>query len=89
MLAQASEYDVVLLLSVGPVSGDHEQTVADLRTLVRAGGYIVIDDGFLAEGVAHLRGAEGRRPPAGSHQLFAVTRSPVLDRSLPLLTRGL
>ncbi len=59
VLAQEAEYDVVLLLSVGPVSGDHEQTVADLRTLVRAGGYIVIDDGFLADGVAHLPGAEG------------------------------
>ena len=59
VLAQEAEYDVVLLLSVGPVSGDHEQTVADLRTLVRTGGYIVIDDGFLADGVAHLPGAEG------------------------------
>ncbi len=57
-LGQEGHYDVVLLLSVGPLSGDHEKTVGDLRTLVRKGGYIVIEDGFLAEGVERLAGAE-------------------------------
>lgn len=51
LLGQEGNYDAVLLLSVGPVSGNHELTIAGLRTLVRQGGYIVIEDGFLAEGV--------------------------------------
>ena len=59
LLGQEGQYDAVLLLSVGPVSGDHEQTIAGLRTLVRTGGHMVIEDGFLADGVEHLAGAEG------------------------------
>jgi SAM-dependent methyltransferase len=59
LLGQKEQYDVALLLSVGPVLGDYEQTIAGLRRLVRAGGYIVIEDGFLADGVAHLPLAEG------------------------------
>lgn len=39
--------------------GDYEQTIAGLRRLVRACGYLVIEDGFLADGVAHLPSAEG------------------------------
>lgn len=59
LLGQERQYDVVLLLSVGPVLGDYVQTIAGLRRLVRTGGYIVIEDGFLAGGVADLPGAEG------------------------------
>ncbi|MEE8585961.1 MAG: class I SAM-dependent methyltransferase [Acidobacteriota bacterium] len=59
LLRKTGHYDAVLLLSVGPVSGDHQKTVADLRRLARPGGYIVIEDGFLANGVAHLPGCEG------------------------------
>ena len=59
LLGQEEQCDVALLLSVGPVLGDYEQTIAGLRRLVRAGGYIVIEDGFLADGVAHLPLAEG------------------------------
>ncbi|MDH3457649.1 MAG: class I SAM-dependent methyltransferase [Gemmatimonadota bacterium] len=59
ILGQEGQYDAVLLLSVGPVSGDHRQTIAGLRTLVRQGGYIVIEDGFLADGIAALPGADG------------------------------
>lgn len=59
LLRQAGQYNVALLLSVGPVLGDYEQTVAGLRGLVRAGGYMVIEDGFLADGVAPLPLAEG------------------------------
>jgi len=60
LLGQEEQYDIVLLLSVGPVLGDYEQTIAGLRTLVRSGGYIVIEDGFLADGVA-------QRPLAGGY----------------------
>jgi SAM-dependent methyltransferase len=59
LLGQEGQYDSVLLLSVGPISGDHERTIAGLRTLVRPGGYIVIEDGFLADGVAEVPGADG------------------------------
>jgi len=59
LLGQEGQYDVALLLSVGPVSGDHERTIAGLRRQVRRGGYFVIEDGFLADGVANLPGAEG------------------------------
>ena len=59
LLGQEEQYDVALLLSVGPVLGDYEQTIAGIRRLVRAGGYIVIEDGFLADPVAHLPLAEG------------------------------
>ncbi len=48
---ETGDYDAVLLLSVGPVAGDHELTVEGLRRLARPGGLIVIDDGFLAPGV--------------------------------------
>jgi len=56
---QQEQYDVVLLLSVGPVLGDYERTIAGLRRRVRVGGYLVIEDGFLADGAAHLPLAEG------------------------------
>ena len=59
LLEKEGQYDVALLLSVGPVLGDYEQTIAGLRRLVRPGGYIVIEDGFLADGVTHLPLAEG------------------------------
>jgi hypothetical protein len=59
LLGKEGPYDAVLLLSVGPVSGDYEQTIAGIRTLVRSGGHIVIEDGFLADGIAQLPGAEG------------------------------
>lgn len=59
LLGQERQYDVALLLSVGPVLGDYAQTIAGLRRLVRAGGYIVIEEGFLADGVAQLPLTEG------------------------------
>lgn len=42
LLGQEEQYDVALLLSVGPVLGDYEQTISGLRRLVRAGGYDLI-----------------------------------------------
>ena len=59
LLGQEEQYDAALLLSVGPVLGDYEQTLAGLRSLVRAGGYIVIEDGFLADGATNPPLAEG------------------------------
>jgi SAM-dependent methyltransferase len=59
VLGKEGQYDAVLLVSVGPVAGDYEQTVAGIRTLVRKGGHIVIEDGFLADDIAQLPGADG------------------------------
>ena len=59
LLGQERQCDVALLLSVGPVLGTYAQTIAGLRSLVRPGGYIVIEDGFLADGVAHPPLADG------------------------------
>lgn len=61
-LGSPGDFDAVLLLSVGPVLGDHERTVAGLRTLVPPGGLVVLEDGFLAEGVAPPEGCEGYAP---------------------------
>jgi 2-polyprenyl-3-methyl-5-hydroxy-6-metoxy-1,4-benzoquinol methylase len=58
-LGQEEQHDLVLLLSVGPILGDYGHTVAGLRTLVRPGGHIVIEDGFLADGVGQPPLAEG------------------------------
>jgi SAM-dependent methyltransferase len=51
-------HDAVLLLSVGPIAGDLERTVAGLRTLVRPGGLIAIEDGFLPDEVPAPEGCE-------------------------------
>lgn len=59
VLGQEAQYDVALLLSVGPVLGDYEKTIAGLRRLVRVGGYIVVEDGFQADGVAQQPLADG------------------------------
>jgi len=52
-------HDVVLLVSVGPLLGDHRRTLEGLRRQVRPGGLVLIADGFLAEGVWALPGYEG------------------------------
>jgi 2-polyprenyl-3-methyl-5-hydroxy-6-metoxy-1,4-benzoquinol methylase len=65
LLGTAASYDAVLLLGVGPVAGDHESTVAGLRTLVRPGGLIVVDDLYLAEGAAQPIGYDGYADLAG------------------------
>jgi SAM-dependent methyltransferase len=59
LLGKTGRYDAVLLLSLGPVAGDHRRTVGEVRRLVRPGGHLVIDDGFLADGVGRLPGYEG------------------------------
>jgi len=41
------EFDLVILASLGGILGTLSETVARLRTQVRSGGYIFIDDGYL------------------------------------------
>lgn len=58
LLKGDGQYDVALLLSVGPVLEDYGHTIAGLRRLVRSGGYMLIEDGFLADGAAPAPMAE-------------------------------
>ncbi len=79
LLGQEAQYDAALLLSVGPVLGNYEQTMAGLRRLVRAGGYIVIEDGFVADGVRHLPGAEAYAGHSETLRQLTVCRDVVVQ----------
>ena len=79
LLGREAQYDVALLLSVGPVLGDYEQTIAGLRRLVRAGGYIVIEDGFLADGVAPQPWAEGYAAHSETLRQLTASRDVVIQ----------
>jgi SAM-dependent methyltransferase len=52
-------YDIIILASVGGVLGSFKNTVAQLRTQVRACGYMIIDDGYLKEGKSLSRKGYG------------------------------
>lgn len=41
------QFDVVILASLGGIFGSFKNTIAKLRTQVRSGGYMIIDDGYL------------------------------------------
>jgi len=43
------EFDLVILASLGGILGSFKNTIAKLRTQVRSGGYMLIDDGYLRE----------------------------------------
>jgi len=48
-LGEARDFDVVIYASVGGVLGKFDECVAKLRRCVRPGGYMLIDDVFLAD----------------------------------------
>jgi len=50
-LAQPARFDAVLMIAVGPVLGNSAKTISMLRAVVREGGWIIIDDGYLEDGV--------------------------------------
>jgi SAM-dependent methyltransferase len=59
------DFDVVILASLGGIFGSSKDTIKKLRTQVRPGGYIVIDDGYLKrreflsrKGYGHYRNYE-------------------------------
>jgi SAM-dependent methyltransferase len=54
-------YDAVLLVSVGPIFGDHARTIAGVRRTVREGGLAVIADACL----------DGPPPPGAVLQAYA------------------
>lgn len=57
-LAKPARFDVVLMIAV-PVLGDPAKTVGMLRTIVRDGGWIIIGDGYLEDGVPPSADYEG------------------------------
>ena len=67
-----ASHDVALLVSVGPLLGDHRRTLEGLRRQVRPGGLVLIADGFLAEGVDALAGYEGCSSRAGTLEQLAA-----------------
>lgn len=59
-LGPRDPFDVALMIAVGAVLGDLKDTVGALRSCVRPGGYLIIDDCFLALGcVGKVTGYEG------------------------------
>ena len=49
-LTKPARFDAALMIAVGPVLGDSIQTMSTLRTVVRDGGWIVVDDAYLDDG---------------------------------------
>jgi cyclopropane fatty-acyl-phospholipid synthase-like methyltransferase len=47
LLEEVGEFDVAVLASLGGVLGRFDRCVGSMRKVVRSGGYMVIDDGFL------------------------------------------
>ena len=52
-------FDAVILASLGGIFGNNKDTVKKLRTQVRSGGFIVIDDGYLKRREALTRKGYG------------------------------
>ena len=63
VLREGPNYDMAILAAVGDILGDFAQTVGEMRKTVRKGGFMIIDDGFLAT-ATHLdrKGYEYYRP---------------------------
>ncbi len=51
-LAGPDRFDAALMIAVGPVLGDAAETIGLLRSVVRPGGWMLIDDAYLPDGVA-------------------------------------
>jgi SAM-dependent methyltransferase len=58
VVERARDYDVVCILSLGPVLGDPGQTIGSLRRTVETGGYMFIDDGYLRDATDKVPGYE-------------------------------
>lgn len=58
-LAKPARYDAVLMIALGPVLGDCAKTMGMLRAVVRDGGWIIIDDAYLEDGVPPSADYEG------------------------------
>jgi cyclopropane fatty-acyl-phospholipid synthase-like methyltransferase len=50
-LSDSGQFDLVMMIGVGPVLGDQAATIGALRDVVRPGGCMLIDDAYLLPGV--------------------------------------
>jgi ubiquinone/menaquinone biosynthesis C-methylase UbiE len=50
-IKKEGDYAIVIFASLGGIFGSFRDTILKLRRLIKNGGYIIIDDGFLKEGV--------------------------------------
>ena len=57
-IKKKQQFDMVFFLAVGPVLGNLGETVCKIRNVVRPDGYIIIDDGFLADNVVTSKKTE-------------------------------
>ncbi|MBN2000627.1 class I SAM-dependent methyltransferase [candidate division KSB1 bacterium] len=48
-ISALSDFDLVILGSIGPVLGDVRETVSKVKQCLKPGGYILLDDGYLPE----------------------------------------
>jgi SAM-dependent methyltransferase len=69
-----SDYDAVVLGSVGPVLGDLEETIGRLQVCLKPGGLMVIDDAYRREGSPSAPGPV----PGRSEALAQIARSGAL-----------
>jgi len=85
------EFDVVILASLGGIFKTFKNTVAKLRTQVKVGGYIVIDDGYLRnrnnlsrKGYGHYRNHETtlRELTAFNDRLIAEINTTAFNRKI-------
>jgi ubiquinone/menaquinone biosynthesis C-methylase UbiE len=58
----AKDFDLVVMASLGGIFGGYADTVSVLRSVVKSGGYVLIDDGF-------LKGDEPLEKPGYTHYL--------------------
>lgn len=83
VVRSAADYDVVMLLALGPLFGDAGQTVEALRRCARTpGGLLVIDDAYIAEGAAAPEGAHGCHDHASTVALLQSRGDRVVGEQL-------
>ncbi len=96
VVREGAVYDAVLLISVGPVFGDHGRTVEALRGCVRPGGFLVLDDMYLVAGAggqvpeyaAYAEHAETLRRLTAHGDRLVVERTWPLERLAELNVRN-
>lgn len=49
LLSRESDYDLVLLASVGKIWDDYKTTIKNIRNVLKPGGYILIEEGFIKD----------------------------------------
>lgn len=60
VVGEYKDFDVAMMMGLGLAIGDQKRIVGLLRSCVRPGGYMVVDDAFLPDGVqAPVPGYEG------------------------------